>query len=585
MKRTIILILVAMALIAGIADAGVTFSWGTGSGTYLIYKQDGQTRLSPYQQTYTGTGCFVQLVVAYSNQVHPAVAQGNGASGGDEVLAVSWLGKGFIITTGGEFDGGTVTHNWPAGTKLYMRAWNAPSPDFNGSGAHTNASAPAGTNVLYGNSGLYTTLSNPSGPPASEEFTLDDLLAGFATTNTAVDTASPTVTITSPTNAASYSTTNSAINVAGTASDNVTVTNVSVANNRAIGGGAATGTTNWQYSALPLYSGTNYITVTAFDASGNTNTDTLVVNYTGDSDYEDVLRSGALVQEINFGDSLVPGSNATMQCKILSYAPVHLRFCTGVSNGWSLYKNAQYVGAAQSQWNIGGRHATVYSFQADYTVPQQPGDFSVWFNAAQMDGEQYMASVIPDGVDARPDPSQSKLIVRTILPGGTNVNPQSDTSFWDSSRIFETAAQYKKRSGATIISNTVPTNMVVGQSVTCDWTVLAYVEVNSKLLLINLAQTQIWVTAVGTQVGSPVDSSWHVNDRYGSNYYAKEYTFRTTFTVPNKPVAQQIYFLNQDKSDSDSWWMAGNIPAGKDPFPVSYNGMYGRFIGRTITSQ
>ncbi len=61
--------------------------------------------------------------------------------------------------------------------------------------------------------------------------------------------------------------------VAGTASDNVGVTQVSWVNNRG-GSGTATGTTSWNAS-IALQSGSNVVTVTARDAAGNTSTDVL----------------------------------------------------------------------------------------------------------------------------------------------------------------------------------------------------------------------------------------------------------------------------------------------------------------------
>lgn len=69
------------------------------------------------------------------------------------------------------------------------------------------------------------------------------------------------------------------IDIRGTASDNVGVTQVSWANDRG-GSGICTGTTAWSASGILLYSGTNVITVTARDAAGNTGSDTLTVIYT-----------------------------------------------------------------------------------------------------------------------------------------------------------------------------------------------------------------------------------------------------------------------------------------------------------------
>jgi hypothetical protein len=87
------------------------------------------------------------------------------------------------------------------------------------------------------------------------------------------------VTITGPTSAATLATSTSPITLSGTASDNVGVTQVSWVNNRG-GSGNATGTTSWSVSNLALQTGANILTVTARDAAGNTQTDTLTVTFT-----------------------------------------------------------------------------------------------------------------------------------------------------------------------------------------------------------------------------------------------------------------------------------------------------------------
>ncbi|MCK5513675.1 MAG: hypothetical protein KAJ00_04185, partial [Deltaproteobacteria bacterium] len=93
------------------------------------------------------------------------------------------------------------------------------------------------------------------------------------------DTQSPTVTITSPTSASTYDTSNSIINIGGTASDNVGVTLVTWFNDRG-GSGSASGTINWSVSSINLAQGENVIAVIAADAAGNTGTDIITINYT-----------------------------------------------------------------------------------------------------------------------------------------------------------------------------------------------------------------------------------------------------------------------------------------------------------------
>ncbi|MCJ7816588.1 MAG: hypothetical protein MUP55_01905, partial [Candidatus Aenigmarchaeota archaeon] len=93
------------------------------------------------------------------------------------------------------------------------------------------------------------------------------------------DTQPPTIQITSPTSNPTYSASSSPVTVGGTASDNVSVTQVTWSNNRG-GSGTASGTTSWSVSGVTLQSGDNILTVTARDAAGNTGTDTLNVTYT-----------------------------------------------------------------------------------------------------------------------------------------------------------------------------------------------------------------------------------------------------------------------------------------------------------------
>ena len=92
------------------------------------------------------------------------------------------------------------------------------------------------------------------------------------------DTTPPIISITSPTSGSTYATNVSSINLGGTASDNVGVTQVTWSNNRG-GSGTASGTTSWSITGIALQSGTNVITVTAYDTAGNTNQAALAVPY------------------------------------------------------------------------------------------------------------------------------------------------------------------------------------------------------------------------------------------------------------------------------------------------------------------
>ena len=97
-----------------------------------------------------------------------------------------------------------------------------------------------------------------------------------AGSSSGTDTAAPAVVITSPTSAATFTTTSSTLSLSGSASDNVGVTQVTWVNDRG-GSGTASGTTNWSVNGIALASNVNTITVTARDAAGNTATDVISV--------------------------------------------------------------------------------------------------------------------------------------------------------------------------------------------------------------------------------------------------------------------------------------------------------------------
>lgn len=92
------------------------------------------------------------------------------------------------------------------------------------------------------------------------------------------DSTAPYVTIVSPTSAPTFSTSNSLITFSGSASDDTGISMITWANDRG-GIGSASGTASWSISAIPLQSGTNNITVTAYDFAGNSSSTVLVIIY------------------------------------------------------------------------------------------------------------------------------------------------------------------------------------------------------------------------------------------------------------------------------------------------------------------
>jgi hypothetical protein len=103
--------------------------------------------------------------------------------------------------------------------------------------------------------------------------------ATLTVTYTPQDTTPPTIAITSPTSTGAYSTVSGSLNIGGSASDNVGVTQVTWSCDRC-GIGTAAGTSSWTVNGITLLSGVNVITVTARDAAGNKQMAFLTVTYT-----------------------------------------------------------------------------------------------------------------------------------------------------------------------------------------------------------------------------------------------------------------------------------------------------------------
>jgi uncharacterized repeat protein (TIGR01451 family) len=129
-----------------------------------------------------------------------------------------------------------------------------------------------------------------------------------------VDTSAPTVSITS-TSGTQVSTTSPSLTLLGAASDDVRVAQVTWANNRG-GSDKATGTTSWAASGIALQPGTNVITVTARDDTGNTSTRTLRA-----VSFADLLTAGVTpVRAVHFLDLATAINDARMRRGLTAYA-------------------------------------------------------------------------------------------------------------------------------------------------------------------------------------------------------------------------------------------------------------------------
>ena len=376
------------------------------------------------------------------------------------------------------------------------------------------------------------------------------------------DTTPPAVAVNEPTASGSYETTNCTLNVSGTASDNTGVVRVNISNNRSDSGTCA-GTTNWSYSGLALYSGTNLITVTAYDGEGNSSSKVLTVvcipRYPGLDGA--ILRAGMAVQDIQIPDNLASGDRVTCRWQILSYVPLLSAMSIQLPNGTNVTINAVRMGVTDGRWAIGDRSSKVYSFECEWIVPDMPGTARIRFLAAQQDGYAYMNASIPGGVDYRPYGADGKEIERDLVAGIANT-PVVSEDVVTAQPWFDSLDSAVLRAGGTIESITIPDHLAAGSTVTCTWDVLSYVPVRSRI--------NIGLPTGGSQMAEATctgvrDGRWQI-----STSQSKVYTFVYRWIVPNDPGLCRIRFVNAE--DDGYAWMNGNIPGGADPRPAGTDG-------------
>jgi hypothetical protein len=189
-----------------------------------------------------------------------------------------------LLTPTGAQTGATPTFTWrPVAGATSYRLW-ADDPTRTGVAQGTYTAAQAGCadgvaickaspNATFGvgESAWYVSAVNAAGNgPWSAPMTF---------TVQQSDTTKPSVTITTPTGDATFAAKAATLSLAGTASDNVGVTQVLWATDKGASG-VATGTAAWSIPSVAVAAGTTVITVTARDAAGNTSTDTLTVTTT-----------------------------------------------------------------------------------------------------------------------------------------------------------------------------------------------------------------------------------------------------------------------------------------------------------------
>ncbi len=152
----------------------------------------------------------------------------------------------------------------------------------------------------------------------------------------------PTIQITTPTSNPTYLTNQATINVSGTASDNVGVTEVTWVNRRTGVTGTASGTASWTASGISLNKGSNVVSITAKDAAGNKGTATLTVTYTPlDIDPPDTIITGSPSSIIASNSAIFTftGSDNETQTSNLLYAT----YLQGYDRDWSAFSSSTSI--------------------------------------------------------------------------------------------------------------------------------------------------------------------------------------------------------------------------------------------------
>src|SRR5581483_7224593 len=153
----------------------------------------------------------------------------------------------FTASSGTLNVGGTASDN----TGVIQVTW-ATDHGASGVAAGTGNWTISGLALTSGTTRLTVTAGDAAGNASSAVLTI---------TYTPADTTAPAISITSPTSSGTYSTSSNSVALAGAASDNVGVTQVSWVTDKG-GSGTASGTTSWSVASVPLQSGQNTITVT-----------------------------------------------------------------------------------------------------------------------------------------------------------------------------------------------------------------------------------------------------------------------------------------------------------------------------------
>ena len=118
------------------------------------------------------------------------------------------------------------------------------------------------------------------------------------------DIQAPNIYITNPTSLPVYTNTTSTLNIGGSSDDDTGVTAATWSNSRGGSGQVNSPFDSWYVSGIKLLPGTNIITATAFDATGNSGSDTLTVIYPTTNQNQTITFPA--IADHTFGDAPIP---------------------------------------------------------------------------------------------------------------------------------------------------------------------------------------------------------------------------------------------------------------------------------------
>jgi hypothetical protein len=237
--------------------------------TYQISVNSSAATLAP--GTYTDTITITNLTTGANNTTRPVtltVTPDTGDTTPPTVVITSPAPPTANVTASPSTVSGTSADN----LGVTLVSWTNGRTGGSGTTAGTTAWS-ASIPLAPGNNLITITARDAAGNAGSATITL-------VFSPPAGDTVPPAVAITSPTSGPTHDASSGPASLGGTASDNVSVSTVTWSNSATGASGTATGTTTWS-AMIDLAAGPNAITVTAFDASGNSSTATLTVNLGG----------------------------------------------------------------------------------------------------------------------------------------------------------------------------------------------------------------------------------------------------------------------------------------------------------------